>query len=343
MNNLNQGAVSPTGFRWMAVIAVIIGLAASAVAARFFMLAVNAQEVDPSIRWVLTFVAGLFVVSEVAVFTLAGLLDKVRHKSLRVKLVLAGLVLLTFEVLSIYASQVVIASAQDARAQAAQTRAIELRTTIDRQRQTSAALTETGRLSGQSVVASSRASGVAALERAAELDASTLALASELAKLEAEQVPTQSGVFGQAGAVVMGAIRAVLVSSIGLMFFGLAGVLWRMAHEEAHTKPDPAPAAENPADSGPQAHEVGVPVSVPVSVPKAKTEPAPVLDRHEVIRAAVLDGSLKPSVRAIQAVHGGSTTTAREHLGRLLEAGLIENQGPGLGYRLATCNQTGGQ
>lgn len=341
MNNLNQGAVSPTGFRWMAVIAVIIGLAASAVAARFFMLAVNAQEVDPSIRWVLTFVAGLFVVSEVAVFTLAGLLDKVRHKSLRVKLVLAGLVLLTFEVLSIYASQVVIASAQDARAQAAQTRAIELRTTIDRQRQTSAALTETGRLSGQSVVASSRASGVAALERAAELDASTLALASELAKLEAVQVPTQSGVFGQAGAVVMGAIRAVLVSSIGLMFFGLAGVLWRMAHEEAHTKHHPAPAAGTPADSGPQSHHVGVPVSVPVSVPKA--EPDPVLDRHEVIRAAVLDGSLKPSVRAIQAVHGGSTTTAREHLGRLLEAGVIENQGPGLGYRLAIYNQTGGQ
>lgn len=325
----------------MAVIAVIIGLAASAVAARFFMLAVNAQEVDPSIRWVLTFVAGLFVVSEVAVITLAGLLDKVRHKSLRVKLVLAGLVLLTFEVLSIYASQVVIASAQDARAQAAQTRAIELRTTIDRQRQTSAALTETGRLSGQSVVASSRASGVAALERAAELDASTLALASELAKLEAVQVPTQSGVFGQAGSVVMGAIRAVLVSSIGLMFFGLAGVLWRMAHEEAHTKHDPAPAAGTPADIGPQAHLVGVPVSVPVSVPKA--EPAPVLDRHEAIRAAVLDGSLKPSVRAIQAVHGGSTTTAREHLNRLLEAGLIENQGPGLGYRLATYNQTGGQ
>lgn len=325
----------------MAVIAVIIGLAASAVAARFFMLAVNAQEVDPSIRWVLTFVAGLFVVSEVAVFTLAGLLDKVRHKSLRGKLVLAGLVLLTFEVLSIYASQVVIASAQDARAQAVETRALELRATIDRQRQTSAALTETGRLSGQSVVASSRASGVAALERAAELDASTLALASELAKLEAVQVPTQSGVFGQAGAVVMGAIRAVLVSSIGLMFFGLAGVLWRMAHEEAHAKPDPAPAAENPADSGPQVHQVGVLVSVPVSVPKA--EPAPVLDRYEAIRAAVLDGSLKPSVRAIQAIHGGSTTTARQHLNRLHDEGVIQDMGTGRGYCLVEAATTNNQ
>lgn len=324
------GPVTPVAFRWMAVIAAVIGLAASAVAARFFMLAVNAQEVDPSIRWVLTFVAGLFVVSEVAVFTLAGLLDRVRHKSLRGKLILAGCVLLAFEVLSIYASQVVIASAQDARAQAAQTRAAELRTTIDRQRQTSAALTETGRLSGQSVVATSRASGVAALERAAQLDASTLALAAELAQIESQQVPTQSGVFGQAGAVVMGAVRAVLVSSIGLMFFGLAGVLWRMAHEEAHSEPDPAPAPETLAAAGLQPVAVGVPVSVP------EPKPVAVPTRYEAIRAAVLDGSLKPSVRAIQAVHGGSTTTAREHLNRLHDEGLIQDMGPGRGYCLSS-------
>ena len=324
-----SGPVSPVAFRWMAVIAAVIGLAASAVAARFFMLAVNAQEVDPTFRWVLTFVAGLFVVSEVAVFTLAGLLDRVRHKSLRGRLILAGCVLLAFEVLSIYASQVVIASAQDARAQAAQTRAAELRTTIDRQRQTSAALTETGRLSGQSVVATSRASGVAALERAAQLDASTLALAAELAHIESQQVPTQSGVFGQAGAVVMGAVRAVLVSSIGLMFFGLAGVLWRMAHEEAHPEPDPAPAPETFANTGLQPVAGGVPDPVP------GCKPAPVPDRYEQVRAGVMAGTLKPSVRSLQAAFGGSTDRAREDLGRLLAEHLIEYRGRGLGYRLA--------
>ena len=323
----STGPVSPAGFRLMAGIAAVIGFAASAVAARFFMLAVNAQEVDPSIRWALTFVAGLFVVSEVAVFTLAGLLDKVRHKSLRARLVFAGCVLLTFEVLSIYASQVVIASAQDARAQASQTRAGELRTTIERQRQTSAALTETGRLSGQSVIASSRASGVAALERAAQLDASTLALSSELAQIESQQVTTQSGVFGQAGAVVMGAVRAVLVSSIGLMFFGLAGVLWRMAHEEVHAEFVVVQKPETLTPNGLPSHFAGV------LMPAPETEPIPALDRYESIRAAVLDGSLKPSVRAIQAVHGGGTGRARDDLGQLLVEGLIESQGKGMGYR----------
>lgn len=316
----------------MAGVAGLIGAAASVVAIRFFMVSVQSQESDPAIRAVLTFTAVLFVVAEVGLFSLAGLLTRAKHKALRTRLVLAGCVLLAFEVASIFGAQVVIAAGDDARAQATQTRITELKASIARQRQTATALVEAGRVSGQSVIASSRQSGLSAMEKAADLETTTLALSTELARLEAAKVPTQTGIFGEVGTVVMGAIRAVLVSGIGLLMFGLAGVLWRVAHDETHPEPDPAPAPETRVDIGPQADPVGVPVPVPTP------EPVRVLDRYEAIRAAVLNGSLKPSVRAIQAAHGGSTTTAREHLNRLLDAGLIENQGPGLGHRLAAKN-----
>ena len=332
MNDLNRGAVSPLAYRCMAGVAGLIGAAASVVAIRFFMVSVQSQESDPAIRAVLTFTAVLFVVAEVGLFSLAGLLTRAKHKALRTRLVLAGCVLLAFEVASIFGAQVVIAAGDDARAQATQTRITELKVSIDRQRKTATALVEAGRVSGQSVIAASRQSGLAALEKASDLETTTLALSTELARLEAAKVPTQTGIFGEVGTVVMGAIRAVLVSGIGLLMFGLAGVLWRVAHDETHPEPDPAPAPETRAAIGPQAESVGVPPAVPVP------GDAPVLDRHEAIRAAVLDGSLKPSVRAIQAVHGGSTTTARHHLNRLVDAGLIENQGPGLGYRLTAKN-----
>jgi hypothetical protein len=316
----------------MAGVAGLIGAAASVVAIRFFMVAVQSQESDPAIRAVLTFTAVLFVVAEVGLFSLAGLLTRAKHKALRARLVLAGCVLLAFEVATIFGAQVVIAAGDDARAQATQTRITELKSTIARQRETAAALVEAGRVSGQSVIASSRQSGLSAMEKAADLETTTLALSTELARLEAAKVPTQTGIFGEVGTVVMGAIRAVLVSGIGLLMFGLAGVLWRVAHDETHPEQEPAPAPETRAAIGPQADSVGVLPAVPVPADE------PVLDRHEAIRAAVLDGSLKPSVRAIQAVHGGSTTTARHHLNRLHDEGVIQDMGTGRGYALVTKN-----
>lgn len=328
--------IPPAVWRVASAVSALIGVAASALAARFFWLAVDAQEVDPAIKLALAFAAALFVLAEVALFTIAGLLPTGRHKGLRAKLVVAGCVLLTFEILSIYASQVVIASAADARERAAVTRIGELKATIARQRETAQALVESGRVSGQSVVASSRASGVAALERAAAIEASTLALANELADLERRKVATVSGIFGQVGSVVMAAIRSVLVSSIGLLFFGLCGVLWRMSRTVTppalHPAPTPTEKPVSPATAGLQPELVGVPMPVTVAVPTSETQPVP--DRYQVIRQAVIAGELKPSVRSLQARFGGSTTTAREHLNRLHDEGLIQDMGPGRGYCL---------
>lgn len=65
-------------------------------------------------------------------------------------------------------------------------------------------------------------------------------------------------------------------------------------------------------------------------------KPAPVLDRYEQVKAGVMAGTLKPSVRSLQAAFGGSTDRAREDLGRLKAERLIEDRGRGLGYRLAS-------
>lgn len=326
------GAVSPLAYRCMAGVAGLIGAAASVVAIRFFMVSVQSQESDPAIRAVLTFTGALFVVAQVGLFTLAGLLSRAKHKALRTRLVLAGCVILAFEVASIFGAQVVIAAGDDARAQASQTRMNELKATIARQRQTATALVEAGRVSGQSVIAASRQSGLAALEKASDLETTTLALSTELARLEAAQVPTQTGIFGKVGTVVMGAIRALLVSGIGLLMFNIAAVLWRVAHDETHPEPvherDPAPAPETRAVIGPQADSVGVLAPVPVAVPVA------VPSRFEQVRAAVLGGTLKPSVRAIQAAFGGSTEPARQALVQLCAEGIIDDLGPGRGYRL---------
>ena len=324
------GPVSPVAFRWMAGAAGLIGLAGSCIGAWFFSIAIREQVSDPSVQHVLVATALLFTLTEMLVFGLAGLLHGGEHKAMRLKLVAAGCVLVLFEAVSIFGAQVVVGAADDARMQANQTRIAELRVSIHRQRQASAALVESGRVSGQSVIAASRQSGLDAMRQGADIEAKVLALSAELAKLEAAQAPSQASIFGRAGAVILGLVRAVLLSGVGLGMVSLAGVLWHLSRGQAHNKPDPAPAPETLATAGPQP-VVG---SVPVSVPEPK--PAAVLDRYEQVKAGVMAGTLKPSVRSLQAAFGGSTDRAREDLGRLLAEHLIEDRGRGLGYRLAS-------
>lgn len=323
-----SGPVSPVAFRWMAGAAGLIGLAGSGIGAWFFAIAIREQVSDPSVQHVLVATAMLFTLTEMLVFGLAGILHGGEHKAMRRKLVAAGCLLVCFEAVSIFGAQIVVNAGDDARMQASQTRIAELRVSIARQREAAAALVESGRVSGQSVIAASRQSGLDAMRRGADIEADVLTLSTELAKLEAAQAPSQASIFGKAGAVVLGLVRAVLLSGVGLGMVSLAGVLWHLSRGQAHPEPDPAPAPETLATAGLQP----VAGSVPDPVPGCK--PAPVPDRYEQVRAGVMAGTLKPSVRSLQAAFGGSTTTAREHLNRLHDEGLIQDMGPGRGYCL---------
>jgi hypothetical protein len=51
--------------------------------------------------------------------------------------------------------------------------------------------------------------------------------------------------------------------------------------------------------------------------------------RYKRVKSAVSAGSLKPSVRAIQAVEGGGTLVVRRYLQKLAEEGVIVPKGRG--------------
>ena len=316
-------------FKWSAGVAALIGVAASGVAMQFFSVAVAAQETDQITRWTLVLVAALFVATEAVLFWLAGHLRQ--HPALRRRLVIAGCILLAFEVASIFGAQLVIASGQDARAQAREVRANELRQTIERQRATAEALTKTGMIGGQSVVASSRQAGVQALEKAAQLETQSLALAEELARLEAAKVATQTTVFGEVGAVVMAGIRAVLVSGIGLLMLNLSGVLWGIAKRGAPvTEPKVTPSEPDHANRPQTRTAAGLSVG---DTPVTNAHPGA---RYERVKVAVMAGSLRPSVRHIRQFEGCGSTMAQELVHQLHANGIIRDQGRGLGFVLAT-------
>ncbi len=51
--------------------------------------------------------------------------------------------------------------------------------------------------------------------------------------------------------------------------------------------------------------------------------------RYERVKAAVLQGSLKPSVRSVQSAVGGSTLSARRYLHQLATEKVLEPSGRG--------------
>lgn len=92
---------------------------------------------------------------------------------------------------------------------------------------------------------------------------------------------------------------------------------------------------------------VSVPVPPSISVPAVPTvreQAQPAIDKHSTppakpstastvrysrIKAAVMTGTLKPSVRSLQEAEGGGTLAARRYLEQLASEGVIERKGQG--------------
>lgn len=98
--------------------------------------------------------------------------------------------------------------------------------------------------------------------------------------------------------------------------FTLPAALAAPVATAAPTVPTPAPTPKPP--TAPQA---------PKAMPTAPTD-----TRYQQARAGVLDGSIKPSVRALHAAIGGSTVSIRALQQQLLQERVIERHGQG--YRL---------
>lgn len=103
--------LSARAYSLLALLLGLVGLAASAVAAEFFVVGLLKLEADALARDALIAAGVLMIVAEVLAFGVASLLPRAQLATLRRGLVAFGLALLAFEGVTIYVTQVALAQA----------------------------------------------------------------------------------------------------------------------------------------------------------------------------------------------------------------------------------------
>ena len=347
--------------RWayylLALVAALIGLASSANTAQFFILGLAQLEADNAARDVLVMTGLLMIATELMAFGLAALLPSEQLRALRSKLIMCGLLLLAFETTTIYITQVALAQTADVAAASNQSRISDLKKSVHAQRQAAQALRENGAVQSASQNTWARHLGSKALNDALSAEKTIDGLTTELAMLEGTSRPTMTAVLGAQGVLLYSVSRALLISVMGLVMFATAGALCRAARSNPSSKttvPPIAPAKSisfsNAMNSSAMRFAV-MPItalvapmtvaSTPISTPASTVAKHKLLinDRNDftdkdkaryvLIREGVASGSVKPSVRGIQAVYGGGTLLARRYLQRLEADGITKRTGVG--------------
>lgn len=272
-NHFEQDSHLPRwAYRLLALAAATIGLACSAITAKFFIIGLERTESDGLAREALILAGVLMIVVELAAFGMAALLPRERLKALRTRLIWTGVALVAFEVATIYAVQVALVSSSDATHQGTSSRIAHLEASIAQNRQTAAALVATGARSGESQHASSRANGAQALREAARIEQRNAALSAELSQLQAGQHPTLTTVFGAAGMIGYSVARSVLIVGMGLVMFAAAGALLRAGRavsvagssaQSLGTRPTPSAPIRTGYAHGTEAAPAGLPAALP--------------------------------------------------------------------------------
>lgn len=222
---------APTLPRWayivLAAITAAIGLAASGVTAKFFVLGLDKLESDPMARSVLMSTGVLMIVTELAAFGLAALLPSRQLRSMRATLIVCGALLLAFEATTIYVTQAAIDHASEVEESSRASRILELQATIESRRAAAKSLRANGEAQSNSSNAWTRTLGAAALRDALKVEEHIAPMSEELARLQAGSRPTMGAVLGHAGTQAYGIVRGLLISAMGLVMFSAAGALLR--------------------------------------------------------------------------------------------------------------------
>ena len=373
------GAHLPSwAYRWLALASGLIGIAASVVTARFFVVGLERIEGDAPARDALVAAGILMIVTELVAFFIAALLPAHRLRALRAQLLILAVLLVSFECATIYLTQRVLAHGAEAQHSSEKTRIEQLQDSLKAQRMTATALRENGVLQSESRFNWVRETGATTLNQSAELERQMAPLVIELSKLQSQQRPTLSDTLGTNGMLAYSVARAFLVTVMGLVMCGAAGALLRAGRKPVATDTVAKPLSFKAVATVTVAPDTGkcrsravipllgfamatvvptvmaVPAVVVPAAPKATAAPVASVaqdapppppapdpqdtDRYTQARAAVIDGSVKPSVRALQAAIGGSTLSIRAMQQRLLDEGVIERHGQG--YRLRSDEQT---
>lgn len=251
----------------LAIVTAAIGLATSGVTAQFFIIGLQQLEADELARDALVAAGILMILTELAAFGLAALLPTQRLRALRWQLMACGVLLVGFEGVTIYATQVALARTSENAHASIGSRIQNLEQTIAAQRASAAALRAAGARDAESKYPYIRANSAETLRQAVQIERRMEPLSAELQKLHAQQRPTLKDALGDAGVLWYSVVRSLLISVMGLVMFGASGALLRAARSGRAL---PAPVAQPEATAVP-----GSALPQPATVAQPHTSAAP--------------------------------------------------------------------
>lgn len=232
------------GYVLIAFICAAMGVWASYVTLEYFKHGAMALESDKSLQELATFAALMFVASEMGAFLIAAMMTERDLRVRRWALTLFAFAVLSLEVCTIVAVQLALTTGADNHQLDVRQAEIDLRSRIAAIESDAAITRDTG--ATQSMAARSikdAASRAWAMQQAAKTvgkassnNAALNDLHNKLAGVMANKKPTLVGVLGKEYATYYAIARGILISLGGLVFFGTAGALIRMARNAAAGK-----------------------------------------------------------------------------------------------------------
>lgn len=297
-----------------------VGAWASFITLQYFEHGAKALESDISLQALAVMAATMFVVSEMAAFTMAALMTEQQLFARRWMLTLFAGAVMLLEVCTIVAVQLALTAgaAMNQTTTTEQERDLRARiATIEASASAKRATADKQRLGARDAY-ELRLSAKSNESATTEL-AKTESLYAELAKVQANKRPTLVGLLGEKMALIYAVSRGVLISIGGLVFFGTAGALFRFARSasnksrsnETANKPAtiaPAPASFKVAESvAPKDYSSGLAYSskmtlagagalAAMAAPVAHSAPAPVHEKAPAVPSVATANSASETV-----------------------------------------------
>jgi hypothetical protein len=218
--------------RWarisIALACVGIGIASSTVAGWLLVRGLELTEPDDKARLILTAAGVLMIVTELTAFFLTALLPTARLYQLRVM----GIALLVFEVVTIFGTRLVLSDGAESAAIAHTTRIENAQRSIEARQADADRVRAVGERQAASDHAWTRHLGTLAIKQADAMEREIEPLREQLAELQAQRRPTFQHALGPQLALAHSIATPVLISSTGLVLFGVAGLMLRRNRDE---------------------------------------------------------------------------------------------------------------
>ena len=236
---MNSIALPRWGRVAIALVCVGIGLASSTVAGWLLVRGLELTEPDAKARMILTAAGVLMILTELTAFFLTALLPTARLYQLRVM----GAALLVFEVVTIFGTRLVLSDSAESAATAHATRIENVQHSIEARKADADRVRAVGERQAASDHAWTRHLGTLAIQKADAMEREIEPLRESLADLQAQRRPTFQHALGPKLALAHSIATPVLISSTGLVLFGVAGLMLRRNRDEVQpevqVQPDP--------------------------------------------------------------------------------------------------------